>query len=149
VDPQRIGIAGWSYGGFSTLMALTAENSPFAAGAAGAPPTEWSLYDTAYTERYMGKPAENVEGYRTSDVLNRLDRLKPGSLLLLHGMADDNVIFANTTRLMQALQNRAIPFELMLYPGQRHGIRGEKLRLHLWRTQADFFDSKLKTESPR
>jgi dipeptidyl-peptidase-4 len=149
VDPQRIGVAGWSYGGFSTLMALTAENSPFVAGAAGAPPTEWSLYDTAYTERYMGKPTDNVEGYGASDVLNRLDRLKPGSLLLLHGMADDNVIFANTTRLMQALQNRAIPFELMLYPGQRHGIRGEKLRLHLWRTQADFFDSKLKTESPR
>jgi len=143
VDPARIGVTGWSYGGFTTLMALTAPETPFHAGMAGAPPTEWSLYDTAYTERYMGKPSENPAGYAASDVLNRLDRLRPGSLLLVHGMADDNVIFANTTRLMQALQARATPFELMLYPGQRHGIRGEKLQLHRWLTTADFFDRKL------
>ena len=149
VDPARIGITGWSYGGFATLMALTAADTPFIAGVAGAPPTEWSLYDTAYTERYMGTPAENVAGYAASDVLNRLDRMKPGALLLVHGMADDNVIFANTTRLMQGLQARAIPFELMLYPGQRHGIRGEQLMLHRWRTSADFFDRKLKApETP-
>lgn len=148
VDPARIGIAGWSYGGFAALMALTAPDTPFVAGAAGAPPTEWSLYDTAYTERYMGKPAENVAGYAASDVLNRLDRLKPGALLLMHGMADDNVIFANSTRLMQALQARGAPFELMLYPGQRHGLRGEPLLLHRWRTQSDFFDRKLAPETP-
>jgi dipeptidyl-peptidase-4 len=143
VDPARIGITGWSYGGFAALMALTDPANPFKAGMAGAPPTEWGLYDTGYTERYMGMPSENVAGYAASDVLNRLDRLKPGSLLLVHGMADDNVLFANTTRVMEALQARAIPFELMLYPGQRHGIRGEKLQLHRWRTTADFFDRKL------
>lgn len=145
VDADKLGVMGWSYGGFMTLMLLTADNTPFKAGAAGAPPTEWGLYDTAYTERYMGAPAENKGGYARSDILNRLDKLKPGSLLLLHGMADDNVIFENSTRLIAGLQKKAIPFEMMLYPGERHSAPGSKTKgLHVLKTHLGFFDRKLK-----
>ncbi|MBO9710939.1 MAG: S9 family peptidase [Caulobacter sp.] len=145
VDADKLGVMGWSYGGFMTLMLLTAPDTPFKAGAAGAPPTEWGLYDTHYTEQFMGKPEENKEGYARSDILNRLDALKPGSLLLLHGMADDNVIFENSTRLMAALQKKAIPFETMLYPGERHSAPGSKTKgLHVLKTHLEFFDRKLK-----
>ncbi|MDI1364286.1 MAG: S9 family peptidase [bacterium] len=145
VDADNLGVVGWSYGGFMTLMLMTADNSPFKAGAAGAPPTEWGLYDTAYTERYMGKPDENKDGYARSDILNRLDNLKPGSLLLLHGMADDNVIFENSTRVMAALQKKAIPFEMALYPGERHSVGGSKSKgLSVLRTHLEFFGRKLK-----
>jgi len=147
VDPSKLGVMGWSYGGFMTLMLLTADNTPFKAGAAGAPPTEWSLYDTAYTERYMGKPDENKAGYAYSDINTRIGKLAPGSLLLLHGMADDNVIFENSTRLMSALQKQAIPFETMLYPGERHSAPGSKTKgLHVLKTHLSFFDRKLKGE---
>lgn len=144
VDPAKIGIMGWSQGGFVTLMALTAKDTPFVAGAAGAPPTEWRLYDTAYTERYMSTPQANAENYARYDVVNRLDNLKPGSLLLMHGMADDNVILQNTTRVVDALQKKSIPFELMLFPGDRHGIRSNEKNLFRYRLYLDFFDRKLK-----
>jgi len=145
VDPDKLGVMGWSYGGFMTLMLLTADNTPFKAGAAGAPPTEWSLYDTAYTERYMGKPDENKAGYAYADINTRIGKLAPGSLLLLHGMADDNVIFENSTRLMSALQKQAIPFETMLYPGERHSAPRSKTKgLHVLKTHLGFFDRKLK-----
>ena len=124
VDPSRIAIAGWSYGGFMTLSLLTAKDSPFAVGLAGAPPTNWKLYDTHYTEQFMGTPQENPDGYAESDVVSKLDAVKPGTLLLMQGMADDNVIFENSTRVMAALQAKGIPFELMDYPGERHGIHG-------------------------
>jgi dipeptidyl-peptidase-4 len=146
VDPARIGVYGWSQGGFMTLMMMTAPNSPFAAGMAGASPTEWGLYDTAYTERYMLTPQGNRAGYAASDVIPRLDRIRPGSLMLMHGMADDNVLLSNTTRVMGALQQRSIPFELMLYPGQRHGVRGKALQLHQFRMWDDFFGRKLGAE---
>jgi dipeptidyl-peptidase-4 len=145
VDADKLGVMGWSYGGFMTLMLLTAENTPFKAGAAGAPPTEWSLYDTAYTERYMGKPDENKAGYAYSDLNTRIGKLAPSSLLLLHGMADDNVIFENSTRLMSALQAKAIPFEMALYPGERHSAPRSKTKgLSVLKTHLEFFDRKLK-----
>lgn len=145
VDADKLGVMGWSYGGFMTLMLLTADNTPFKAGAAGAPPTEWGLYDTAYTERYMGTPADNKAGYAYSDINTRLDKLKPGSLLLLHGMADDNVIFENSTRVIAALQKKAIPFEMALYPGERHSVPGSKTKgLSVLNTHLEFFDRKLK-----
>ena len=135
---------GWSYGGFMTLMLMTAPDTPFKAGAAGAPPTQWGLYDTAYTERYMGKPDENKAGYAYADINNRLDNLKPGSLLLLHGMADDNVIFENSTRVMSALQKKAIPFEMALYPGERHSVPGSKTKgLSVLKKHLEFFARKL------
>jgi dipeptidyl-peptidase-4 len=143
IDPARVGVYGWSQGGFMTLMMMTADGSPFTAGMAGASPTEWGLYDTAYTERYMLTPELNRSGYSASDVIPRLDRIRPGSLMLMHGMADDNVLLSNTTRVMAGLQQRSIPFELMLYPGQRHGVRGKALQLHQHRMWNDFFGRKL------
>ncbi|PVM87089.1 S9 family peptidase [Caulobacter radicis] len=147
VDAERLGVMGWSYGGFMTLMMLSAEGTPFKAGVAGAPPTEWGLYDTHYTEQFMGKPDENKAGYAASDFLGRIDKLKPGSLMLIHGMADDNVIFENSTRVLAALQKKGIAFETMLYPGERHSvIRSRSKGLHVMKTHLDFFDRKLKGE---
>ena len=144
VDPKRIGVTGFSYGGYMTLLLLTVPNSPFAAGVAGAPPTDWTLYDTHYTERYMGTPKDNPAGYAASEVTGRLDRMKPDSLMLIHGMADDNVTFDNSTRLMAALQARAIGFETMLYPGLRHRAGWTQAHLmHRARTTLDFFARKL------
>ncbi len=140
VDPQRIAIQGWSYGGYMTLMTvLKAPPGTFAAAIAGAPVTDWSLYDTFYTERYMDMPDDNAEGYAASSVFTHIDKLST-PLLLVHGMADDNVTFDNTTRLMAELQQRGKPFEVMTYPGQRHGIRGEALQTHLMRTRMDFLE---------
>ena len=148
VDADRIAMMGWSYGGFMSLMALTEPKMGLASAIAGAPPTEWGLYDTAYTERYMSTPQANVAGYAASDVNNRLENLT-GRLLLMHGMADDNVIFENTTRVLNALQEKSIPFETMLYPGQRHGIRGNDRQLHQWRTYLDFLDRTIGTRSDK
>ena len=140
VDAQRIGVTGWSNGGYMTLMLLTVPDSPFAAGAAGAPVSDFSLYDTAYTERYMGTPQENPTGYQRADVLPRLTQLKPGRLLILHGMADDNVTFDQSTRVFAALQARVVPFESMVYPGLRHraGWTPDN-KLHRTLTTLDFF----------
>jgi dipeptidyl-peptidase-4 len=144
VDPTRIGVTGWSYGGYMTLLLLTAPNSPYAAGVAGAPPTDWTLYDTHYTERYMGTPKDNPAGYAASEVTARVDRLKPDTLMLMHGMADDNVTFDNSTRLMAALQAKAIAFETMMYPGLRHRAGWTQSHLlHRARVGLDFFSRKL------
>jgi len=145
VDPERIGATGWSYGGFMVLMMMTDPRFDLAAGASGAPPTEWGLYDTHYTERFMGTPDNNAAGYATSDVIARLENLE-GRLMLMHGMADDNVIFENATRVINALQERSMPFEMMLYPGQRHGVRGNPRQLQQWRTWLDFFGRNLAEE---
>ncbi|HBI19056.1 MAG TPA: peptidase S9 [Brevundimonas sp.] len=139
VDPDHIAVMGWSFGGFLSLLTLTDKDANLAAALAGAAPTEWSLYDTHYTERYMSTPQANPEGYAATDILPRLDDMT-GRLLLLHGMADDNVIFGNATRVIDALQAKSQPFEMMLYPGQRHGVRGDPRQLQQWRTYLDFLD---------
>lgn len=147
IDGDRVGIQGWSYGGYMTMMTiLQAPAGSFAAAFAGAPVTDWALYDTFYTERYMDTPQDNTEGYETSSVFYHLDRLETDlpNLMLAHGMADDNVTFDNTTRLMAELQQRGIVFDLMTYPGQRHGIRGEALGTHLMKTRMAFLDRHLK-----
>ena len=145
VDASRIAIQGWSYGGYMTLMTvLQAPEGTFAAAASGAPVTDWRLYDTFYTERYMDTPEDNPDGYEASSVFPYVDNLTT-PLLLMHGMADDNVTFDNTTRLMAALQEKGKPFELMTYPGQRHGIRGEKLQVHLMRIRMAFLNRHLKS----
>ncbi|MFC7378337.1 S9 family peptidase [Brevundimonas sp. GCM10030266] len=146
VDDDRIAMMGWSYGGFMALMAATEPKMGLAASLAGAPPTEWGLYDTAYTERYMSTPEANEAGYAASDVIPRLPNLT-GRLLLMHGMADDNVILENSTRVINALQENSQPFELMLYPGQRHGVRGNERQLQQWRTYLDFLDRTIGTRS--
>ena len=121
-----------------TLHLMTEKGAGFAAGASGAPPTDWSFYDACYTERYMGTPAGNPAGYAQSDILGRLGDLS-GRLLLLKGLSDDNVILANSTRLMAALQQRGVTFDLADYPGARHGINGNDRKLQLWRTYLEFF----------
>jgi dipeptidyl-peptidase-4 len=147
VDDSRIAMMGWSYGGFMSLMALTEPDMGLASAIAGAPPTEWSLYDTHYTERYMSTPQANAAGYAASDAIPRLPNLT-GRLLLMHGMADDNVILENSTRVIDALQASSTPFELMLYPGQRHGVRGNERQLQQWRTYLDFLDRTIGTRAP-
>ncbi|MEO0753176.1 MAG: S9 family peptidase [Pseudomonadota bacterium] len=149
VDSGRIAIQGWSYGGYMTLMTmLQAEPGTFAAAVSGAPVTDWALYDTFYTERYMDTPEDNPEGYERGSVFYHLDRWEGemSPLLLIHGMADDNVTFDNTTRLMAALQEQGRVFDLMTYPGQRHGVRGQDLRTHLMRTRMAFLDRHLKDD---
>ena len=142
VDPKRIGVMGWSYGGFMTIRLLTEPGSGFVAGAAGGPPSDWRFYDTHYTERYMGDPRVDGAAYDAAGLIPRLPVLgKPGAprLLLLHGMADDNVVFENSTRIMATLQEQSTPFDLMLYPGQRHGIRTPAKEVQLWETYLAFF----------
>ncbi|GAA5192055.1 S9 family peptidase [Ferrimonas gelatinilytica] len=143
VDGDRIGVFGHSYGGYLTLMAMLRGGDLFAAGVSGAPVTDWGLYDTHYTERYLGHPKQNPGAYGRASVLPYTDGLsKP--LLVYHGMADDNVLFTHTTRLIAKLQDERKPFELMTYPGKKHSLRGEDTRVHWHRMMADFFDRHLK-----
>ena len=142
VDPARIGVHGWSNGGYMTLMLLAKHSEAYACGVAGAPVTDWALYDTHYTERYMDLPKANEAGYREASVFTHLAGLR-SKLLLIHGMADDNVLFTNSTQLMSDLQKRGTPFELMTYPGAKHGLRGSDL-LHRYRLTEDFFARCLK-----
>ena len=143
VDPQRVGVFGWSYGGYLALRCLMLAPDFFQAGVAGAPVTDWSLYDTHYSERYMGTPADNASGYAGSSNLLQSRHFR-GRLLLLHGMADDNVLFTHTTTLMKMLQDRSQPFELMTYPGAKHGLlRGAETGPHAYQTIFDFFERSL------
>lgn len=150
VDADRLGVYGWSYGGTMTLRLLTEPNTPFRAGVSGAPVTDWTLYDTHYTERFMETPQANPQGYADTSLITRLPQLN-GELMLIHGMADDNVTFDNSTRVMGALQQASVPFETMVYPGERHGVRPQPKQLHLWRTMLGFFERRLqpRTEASR
>lgn len=142
VDGSRIGVQGWSNGGYMTLMLLAKASDQYACGVAGAPVTDWGLYDTHYTERYMNLPAANPAGYTEGRVLTHIDGLT-SPLLLIHGMADDNVLFTNSTSLMSALQKRGQPFELMTYPGAKHGLSGANA-LHRYRIAEGFLARCLK-----
>lgn len=138
VDPARIGIRGWSYGGFMTLTAMFRAADVFKAGFAGAPVTDWRQYDTIYTERYMSTPQENPEGYRHSSPVNHAAKLR-GKLLIAAGTGDDNVHFANTAELSEALINAGRYAEVQLYPGRGHGIADSPAQLHLFRRVLQFF----------
>jgi dipeptidyl-peptidase-4 len=143
VDPARIGVFGWSYGGYMTTMMLAKASSEIAAGVAVAPVTDWTLYDTFYTERYLDSPQHNAEGYTLSGTLHWLAGMR-APLLLVHGMADDNVLFANSTALMAALQDRGVQFDLMTYPGGKHGLSTPAMKKHVYHLIADYFDAKVK-----
>ncbi|MDH7511493.1 MAG: S9 family peptidase [Clostridiales bacterium] len=125
VDRERIGITGGSYGGYTTCLALTYGADYFTHGFASASVTDWKLYDSVYTERYMDKPEENEDGYRVGSVMTHAEKLK-GVLSLEHGATDDNVHMQNTIQLIDALMDLDKMFEFMLYPGQRHGFIGKK-----------------------
>jgi dipeptidyl-peptidase-4 len=136
VDGSRIGINGWSFGGFMVTYALTHSQS-FAMGIGGGNVTDWSLYDTIYTERYMLMPQNNPEGYRKSSVLNAAKNLH-GQLLLIHGVIDDNVHMQNTLKLTYELQKAGKPFRLMLYEKSRHGVTDPALIKHMRQLMFDF-----------
>ncbi|MYN47270.1 alpha/beta fold hydrolase [Pseudoduganella sp. FT93W] len=146
VDAKRIGVFGWSYGGFMTLRLLAQASDKIAMGVSVAPVTDWALYDTHYTEQFMGTPKENPQGYVTAGVYSHLDGLK-SPLLLIHGMADDNVLFTNTTRMIDALVKRNVHFELMTYPGAKHGISGRGPQRHVYGYIEAFFKKNLKPET--
>jgi dipeptidyl-peptidase-4 len=143
VDAARVGIFGWSYGGYMALMCMMQAPDSFAAGVSGAPVTDWRLYDTHYTERYMGMPAANKAAYDAGDVLTYAKNLR-GDLLIMHGMADDNVLFTHSTSLFKKLQDLNKPFDVMPYPGSKHGLlRQAGTGPHAYETVKRFFDEKL------
>ena len=147
VDGARIGVFGWSYGGYLTTMLLAKASADIAGGVAVAPVTDWALYDTFYTERYLGHPRANPAGYASSAPFAWLDGWR-GKFCLVHGMADDNVLFLNSTRLIAALQQRGIQFQLMTYPGGKHGLSEPQQRRHVHRLIADFFEQQIKGAVP-
>ena len=136
VDASRIGIWGWSYGGFMTCYAMTHAADVFKVGAAVAPVTDWRLYDSVYTERYLKLPADNPEGYKASSPVHDARKLE-GPLLLAHGTGDDNVHWQNTLVLVDELYKAGKPYDLQLYPNKSHSIRGQQARTHLYRRIAD------------
>ncbi|MCG2841404.1 S9 family peptidase [Sandaracinobacter sp. RS1-74] len=145
VDPDRVAVYGWSYGGYMAQRLLTRHPGAFAAGVSGAPVTDWRLYDTHYTERYLGNPATDPKPYEASDVTRDAAALKD-PLLVIHGLADDNVVFDHSARAIAAYQQAGKPFETMVYPGQTHAIRAPDIQRHLWRTILNFLDREVKAK---
>jgi len=146
VDPARLGITGWSYGGYLTLYALTHAPGVFKAAVAGAPVTDWKHYDTIYTERYMGTPEANPKGYESSSPLQKAGALE-ADLLLIHGASDDNVHLANTLAFVAALVTAGKPYALQVHPGQLHGFRAKEDRVARDRALVSHFERTLKPGS--
>jgi dipeptidyl-peptidase-4 len=142
VEGTRIGIRGWSYGGYMTLYALTHAPEVFKCGSAGAPVTDWKFYDSIYTERYMRTPGENPEGYKSASPLEAAANLK-AKLLIIHGTSDDNVHMQNTINFLDALIRAGKPYEFHMQPGQKHGFRGDPPRMYLNQRLLDFFKGNL------
>ena len=137
VDAGRIGIFGWSFGGYMTSLAMTKGANIFKVGIAVAPVTTWRYYDTIYTERYLQTPQENPQGYDENSPINFADLMK-GKYLLIHGTADDNVHYQNAVEMAEALIQKNKEFEFMTYPDKNHGIYGGNTRLHLHQKMTDF-----------
>lgn len=137
VDAERIGIMGWSYGGFMTSLAMTKGADVFKMGIAVAPVTNWRYYDNIYTERFMRTPQENADGYDSNSPINFVDQLK-GSYLLIHGSGDDNVHYQNTMEMINALVKADKQFDLFIYPNKNHGIYGGNTRNHLFKMMFDY-----------
>ena len=143
VDKDHIGIWGWSYGGWNTLMSMSEGRAVFCCGIAIAPPTNWRFYDTVYTERFMRTPNENAAGYDEVNPIARASQLS-GALLLCHGLADDNVHFENTAAYVDALIAADKDFRQLVYPNRNHSIYGGNTRNHLFRQCVNFFNDHLK-----
>jgi dipeptidyl-peptidase-4 len=137
VDGQRIGIQGWSYGGYMSSLCITKGADVFKMAIAVAPVTNWRYYDSIYTERFMQTPEENASGYDDNSPINHVARLK-GKYLLVHGTGDDNVHFQNTVEMVTALVKANKQFDLFFYPDKNHGIYGGNTRLHLYTKMTDF-----------
>lgn len=142
VDKNRIGIWGWSYGGYMTIMSMSEGTPVFKAGVAVAAVTDWNYYDTIYGERFMRTPKENAEGYKGSSAFTRADKLH-GNLLLVHGMADDNVHFQNCAEYAEHLVQLNKQFDMQLYTNRNHGIYGGNTRYHLYTKLTNFFEKNL------
>ena len=142
VDPKRVGITGWSYGGYMTIHSLLLAPDVFKVGVAGAPVTDWHNYDTIYTERYMGTPDANKRGYDASSNVKNASKLA-GKLLIVHNIEDDNVLFQNSMQMANALERADKEFFMQLYPQKSHGVAGP-LRKPLYEMMTDFFDANLK-----
>ena len=137
IDSKRIGIQGWSYGGYMSSLAITKGSDIFSLAIAVAPVTNWRYYDNIYTERYMQTPKENANGYDENSPINHVDKLK-GDYLLIHGSADDNVHVQNSMEMISALVRANKKFDLFIYPDKNHGIYGGNTRLHLYQKMTDF-----------
>ncbi len=143
IDAKNIGIWGWSYGGFMSLLCLERGNNTFKAGVSIAPVTHWKYYDSIYSERYMRTPLMNPDGYNLYAPLNLADKLQ-GKLLLIHGSADDNVHCQNSMEMTEALVQAEIPFDMAIYTNRNHGIYGGKTRMHLYTKVTNYFKDNLK-----
>jgi dipeptidyl-peptidase-4 len=142
VDPARIGIFGWSYGGFMSSNCILKGSDVFKMAIAVAPVTNWRFYDSVYTERYMQTPQENASGYDNNSPINFAKNLK-GSYLLIHGSGDDNVHVQNTMLMIEALVQANKQFDWAIYPDKNHGIYGGKTRLQLYTKMTNFIKEKL------
>lgn len=142
INQERVGIWGWSYGGYMSSLCLTKGADVFKTAIAVAPVTNWRYYDNIYTERYMRTPEENPDGYDDNSPINHVEKLK-GNYLLIHGMTDDNVHLQNTTEMITALVDANKQFDLFVYPNKNHGIYGGNTRLHLYNLMTNFLIEKL------
>ena len=141
-DAERIGIYGWSYGGYMSSLCILKGNDVFKSAIAVAPVTSWKWYDSIYTERYMRTLSENESGYKDNSPVYFADRLE-GNYLLIHGISDDNVHFQHTTEMTNALIRANKQFDTYVYPNRNHGIYGDNARLHLWNKMNDFIFNKI------
>ncbi|MBB3909908.1 dipeptidyl-peptidase-4 [Sphingomonas desiccabilis] len=148
VDPAKIATYGWSYGGYLSLKMLEKTPGVYAAAVAGAPVTDWGLYDTHYTERYLGDPRTDPQSYASSSVVTEASKIRD-PLLLIHGMADDNVFLDNSTLFAAEMQRTATPFEMMFYPGNTHRVGGPGASEHLWKTILSFLDRNVVAPKPQ
>src|SRR5207302_9779458 len=142
VDGDRVGITGWSYGGFMTILSMLKAPDVFRVGVAGAPVTSWDGYDTAYTERYLGIPQDNPDGYRDSSATTHVAALR-GRLMIVHGMLDENVHFRHTARFLESLSKTHGACDLLVYPSGRHGIRSEEDRRNMHERITGYFAKNL------
>ncbi len=145
VDGGKIATYGWSYGGYMSLKMLEKTPGVYAAAVSGAPVTDWQLYDTHYTERYLGDPAKDPKSYASSEAVEDAVNIKD-PLLLIHGMADDNVFLDNSTKVAAKMQGAGTPFEMMFYPGYTHRVAGPGVSQHLWGTILEFLDRNVKNK---
>jgi dipeptidyl-peptidase-4 len=141
VDTNRIGVHGWSFGGFMTTTMLTKANKVFKVGVAGGPVIDWSMYEIMYTERYMDTPNENPEGYKESNLMNFADQLK-GRLLMIHGTVDDVVVWQNSQAFVKKCVDKGVLLDYFVYPGHPHNVKG-KDRVHLYNTVTRYFEDHL------
>eukprot|EP01083_Nonionella_stella_P145234 454718_1 len=145
-DPHRVGIYGWSYGGYLAAMCLCRAPDVFSVGIAGAPVTSWDGYDTHYTERYMGLPSENRSGYEEAAVFEHVPNMR-GKLLIIHGLIDENVHFRHTARLINRLISAGKDYDLLMFPDERHSPRRLRDRIYMEKRMSEFFAKNLLNSS--